>query len=65
MAKIIYKRFDQGLSENKPKEILDNYLRLDNCPNLQVAKVNVEIWKDLSVNVKRRCQTSFGAKDHC
>lgn len=53
MAEIINKRFAQGLSDNKLKERLDKYFRPDNCPNLQVPKVNVEIWKDLPATVKQ------------
>ena len=53
MAEIINKRFGQGLSETKLRERLDKYVRPDNCPNLQVPKVNAEIWKDLAASVKQ------------
>ena len=53
VAEIINKRFGQGLSETKLKERLDKSLCPDNCPNLQVPKVNAEMWKDLPASVKQ------------
>ena len=53
MADIVNKRFSQGLSENKLKERLEKYPRPENCQNLQVPRVNREIWKDLPATAKQ------------